>query len=145
MMSPPGMMVQRTSGKAIAALVLGIIAFCIAIYLGIICGVIALILGILGMKEVDRNPTQVKGKGLAITGIVLGSIGIVLQVIGLIVLGAAFTQVFQCIDNPDAAGCEDFQNSNPMVPEDPSLPTEKTPGPAAWAWPTWTPLRIAAS
>jgi hypothetical protein len=112
---------QRTSGKAIAALVLGIVSVCIAAYLGVICGVIGLVLGILGMKEVDRNPQAVKGKGMAIAGVVLGSIGIVLQIIFLFIFGLAFAAIFECLEDPEAPGCEDFQD--PDTSKADGLPT----------------------
>lgn len=106
---------QKTSGKAIAALVLGIVSVCIAVYLGLICGIIGLVLGIMGMKEIDRNPQTMKGKGMAIAGIVLGAVGILLQVIFLLIFGLAFASIFECIENPEAEGCEDFQDPDAQV------------------------------
>lgn len=110
---PPGQ--QRTSGKAIAALVLGIVAVCLSVYLGLICGIIGLVLGILGMKEIDRDPQMLKGKGMAIAGIVLGSIGIVLQLIMILLFGALlmsfdFEELQRCADDPEAEGCEEYQS-----------------------------------
>lgn len=128
---------QRTSGKAIAALVLGIVSVCIAVYLGLICGIIGLVLGILAMKEIDRNPQTMKGKGMAIAGIVLGAIGIVLQVVLLLIFGLAFATIFECIENPEAEGCEGFQDPEPQV----AWETPKTPAAAAGpAWPAPTDL-----
>ncbi|HUR25080.1 MAG TPA: DUF4190 domain-containing protein [Candidatus Thermoplasmatota archaeon] len=101
---------QKTSGKAIAALVLGIVSVCFALYLGIICGVIGLILGVLGMKEIDRNPHAMKGKGMAIAGIVLGSIGILVQLVMLLFFGAILMSFGECIQDPNAVGCEEFQD-----------------------------------
>jgi hypothetical protein len=60
-----------TSGKAIASLILGLLSFvfcCLA-------GIPAIVLGALGVSQINRSNGQVKGSGLAITGIVLGSIG----------------------------------------------------------------------
>lgn len=59
-------------GKAIAALVLGIVALvfsCCCTYIGIICGVLAVIFGVL---EIKKNG---EGKGMAIAGTVCGGIG----------------------------------------------------------------------
>ena len=59
-----------TSGKAIASLILGLLSFVFCC----ITGIPAIVLGALGVSEVNRSNGQVKGSGLAITGIVLGSI-----------------------------------------------------------------------
>jgi hypothetical protein len=65
---------QRTSGFAITSLVLGI--------LGVLClpvfGVLGLIFGILGLREISRAEQGMGGRGMAISGIVLGSIGTLL-------------------------------------------------------------------
>lgn len=69
------------NGKAIAAIILGIVSTLTVIFvgLGIILGTIGLILGIIGLKEINR--TKQEGRKMAITGIVLSSIGIVLPII----------------------------------------------------------------
>lgn len=70
-------------GFGIAAMVLGIVSlvfFCLW-YISIPCAILALIFGILGVKST--------GKGMAITGIVTGSIGLVVTV--LIVIFAFVT------------------------------------------------------
>lgn len=73
-------------GFCIASMVLGIIAlvlFCVW-YLSIPCAILAVIFGILGIKS--------KGKGMAIAGLVTGSIGLVVSVliiIFLVIVGVA--------------------------------------------------------
>ena len=114
---PPAPATQKTSGKAIASLVLGIIATCLAVYLGILLGIVGLILGILGMKEVNRSNGAVTGKGLAIAGIILSSIGIVVQLVIVIFfsaiiaagLGGDWDEIQRCAEDPDAEGCEEYQ------------------------------------
>ena len=67
-------------GFCIASMVLGIIAlvlFCVW-YLSIPCAILAVIFGILGIKS--------KGKGMAIAGLVTGSIGLVVSVLIIIFL-----------------------------------------------------------
>lgn len=68
------------SGKATAALVLGIISLAGLCYpiVGIICGIIALVLSMLAKKDGTVN-----GKQKA--GLILGIIGIVLSIIMIIV------------------------------------------------------------
>jgi prepilin-type processing-associated H-X9-DG protein len=62
-----------TSGKAIASLVLGLGS--ILCLLNILVGIPAVILGVLGLRDIDRKPGTLKGKGMATAGIVLGGIG----------------------------------------------------------------------
>jgi hypothetical protein len=104
-------MPQRTSGKAITALVLGIASLCVP-YVGIVTGIIAIVFGALSIKEVNANPMQVKGKGMGIAGIVLGAIAIVLYIIVILFVGAFLgsTGLFKCFSDPNAAGCENFRN-----------------------------------
>ena len=75
---------MRTSGKAIASLVLGIVSlFCF----GVFTGILAIVFGVNAQDEIRRNPSLM-GSGLATAGIVTGIIGFVghLIVIALLVL-----------------------------------------------------------
>jgi len=75
---------QRTSGYAIAALVLGIVSLFI---FGVICGTLAIIFGVKARNEIDRTP-GLGGRQMATAGLVLGILGVVLwAVIILIWLG----------------------------------------------------------
>jgi type IV pilus assembly protein PilA len=67
---------KKTLGIAIASLILGCL-FLIPL-LGLLFSLAALILGIVAVVKISNNKETLKGKGLAITGIVLGSIGIVM-------------------------------------------------------------------
>jgi type II secretory pathway pseudopilin PulG len=60
----------QTSGKAIASLVLGICS----LLCSVLAGVPAIIFGILGLADINDPRKRVSGKGLAISGIVLGSV-----------------------------------------------------------------------
>jgi hypothetical protein len=60
----------KTSGKAIASLVLG----CCSILCSIFTSIPAIIFGVLGLNDINNSRNRLKGKGLAISGIVLGSI-----------------------------------------------------------------------
>ncbi|MCR6493056.1 DUF4190 domain-containing protein [Cellulomonas sp. P24] len=70
---------QKTNGMAIAALVLGLAGIVTA---GA-AGILGLIFGIIGMRQISR--TGDAGKGMAIAGIVLGSLGILF--FALVVIG----------------------------------------------------------
>jgi type IV pilus assembly protein PilA len=69
MPAAPGIRIppKKTSGLAIASLVLGILGFITGI-----TGLIALVLGILALRGINKSSGEVKGKGLAISGIILG-------------------------------------------------------------------------
>lgn len=60
-----------TSGKATASLVLGLLSF-LCVFL---TGIPAIIFGILGLRDIGRSGERLGGKGVAITGIITGSIG----------------------------------------------------------------------
>ena len=64
-----------TSGKAIVSLILGVFSL-----LCCFAGILAIILGIQGLRETNRSDGRVTGRGLAIAGIVLGSIGSLLAI-----------------------------------------------------------------
>ncbi|MGW6392705.1 DUF4190 domain-containing protein [Streptomyces sp. NPDC055103] len=75
---PPGWQ-QPANGMGITSMVLGIIAvagFCLY-GLGVILGILALIFGIIGMKKAGRG--EATNRGMALAGVILGSIGIVVS------------------------------------------------------------------
>ena len=73
--------VDRTHGKAIASLVLGIAGF---VVLPVVCSVLAIILGTSARRELAADPSQ-GGHGLATAGIVLGWVGVGLAVLAVVV------------------------------------------------------------
>ncbi|MEK6975203.1 MAG: DUF4190 domain-containing protein [Candidatus Thermoplasmatota archaeon] len=125
--SSPGegmMPMQRNSGKAVTAMILGIVACCIGFvpfiggFLALPCGIAALILGILGVKECNRDPATFKGKGMAVTGIVLGCIMIVLGIVLLILVtvGLEALEDAVCEDDPNSDACKSLRDRSAMVP-----------------------------
>lgn len=86
----PGQAPARTGGAgfAIAALVLGILAVlsCWTVVGGILLGLVAIILGIVGWRRANRGAAT--GKGMAITGVVLGTIGLLLSVVFVVFIGS---------------------------------------------------------
>jgi Domain of unknown function (DUF4190) len=60
----------ETSGKAIFSLIAGLIIFFIPL------SVCAVIFGYLALWEIRRSPGRLKGRGLAISGIILGFLGV---------------------------------------------------------------------
>ena len=96
--------VQRTSGLAIASMVVGIVSIlvsCILWPLGAVLAAVALVLGIVGLNETSKDPS-VGGKGMAIAGIVLGGIGVLLVILaiaGLALLAPRISDIFGQIYN----------------------------------------------
>jgi prepilin-type processing-associated H-X9-DG protein len=89
---------RRTGRMAIASLVLGLLSFCLSLFTGIP----AIILGALSLRAIKRSGGGVSGKGMAIAGIVTGSIGVLLlpAVIVPAVLGAReAARRAQCTNN----------------------------------------------
>jgi Protein of unknown function (DUF1559)/Domain of unknown function (DUF4190) len=64
----------QTSGKAIASFILGLCSFVFCL----ITGIPAIIFGILGLGDINNPKKHLSGKGLAISGIVMGSLGAIL-------------------------------------------------------------------
>jgi hypothetical protein len=68
----------ETSGKATAALVLGLLAFC----LGILTGIPAIILALMSFGDISRSRGRLGGKGLAVAGLILGCLGTLVSAVG---------------------------------------------------------------
>ncbi len=73
---------QRTSGYAIASLILGIVGFLV---FPIVPSILAIVFGLKAREEFRRDPA-VGGDGLATAGIVLGWVGLTLTALGLLFL-----------------------------------------------------------
>jgi hypothetical protein len=66
----------KTSGMAIASLVLGIVS--VVLCCSVFAGLPAIILGALGLSAIGRSHGRLTGKGLAIAGIITGGLGSVI-------------------------------------------------------------------
>jgi Domain of unknown function (DUF4190)/Protein of unknown function (DUF2510) len=77
---------QPTSGKAIAALILGITSLVFGVVLGpfaVLLSIPAVVLGVKARREIACDP-NIQGSGLALAGLILGIIGIALFVLAMI-------------------------------------------------------------
>jgi hypothetical protein len=77
----PGAGGPPTSGKAIASLICGIIALgtCCMWFVSIPLGIVAVVLCVMGKSETDSG--RASGRGLALTGMILGGIAAVLSLV----------------------------------------------------------------
>lgn len=69
------------NGKAIASLVVSIVAFCSACiwYVGIVFGAVAVVLGVLALRGENKRQTD-----LAVAGIVVGATGIAMGIVAAV-------------------------------------------------------------
>ena len=74
---------ERTSGKAIASLILGIFGGPFA--------VVGLILGIAALKEIDRSGGTLGGRALAVAGIIVSVVTMVISLIALLIIVGIFS------------------------------------------------------
>ena len=91
--APYGYAAGRTSGLAIASLVLGIV------WVFWIGSILAVIFGHVALSQIKRSLGAVRGRGLAVAGLVLGYLGVAALVL-LIAAAAALD-----LDTPTAAEC----------------------------------------
>ncbi|WP_164779683.1 DUF4190 domain-containing protein [Paenibacillus kobensis] len=73
---------QKTSGKAIAALVLGLAG--VVPYVGFVTSILAIIYSILAFRDIKR--TGAKGRGMAVTGLIFAILFLILYIIGIITM-----------------------------------------------------------
>ncbi|MEU6622148.1 DUF4190 domain-containing protein [Streptomyces litmocidini] len=104
----PGWPQAPSNGMGTTAMVLGIIAvagFCLY-GLGVVLGILALIFGIIGMKKAGRG--EATNRGMALAGVILGSIGILVSAVFL-----GF--VIWAIANAPSGSSEDGYDEDPFA------------------------------
>lgn len=80
--------VPRTSGMAIASMVIGILGIAGGwMCCGIILPIVAIILGHVSFSQIQRRPSDLTGKGLAIAGFTLGYVGLLFGIIAALAFG----------------------------------------------------------
>jgi hypothetical protein len=89
---PPAYPVARQQSLAVASLVLGITSMTIGwcCYFGVLTGPVAITMGIISLVQMKNNPDRFSGKGMAIAGIVAGSLYFVLLALIGLLYGLAF-------------------------------------------------------
>ncbi len=83
---PYGVMPGTTSGLAIASMVCGIVGIFLCYFAGLL-GVPAVICGHMALNRISQSPVPVGGRGMAITGLILGYLEIVISA-GIIVFAS---------------------------------------------------------
>jgi len=72
--------IAKTSGKAIASLILSILGF----FLVAIPSIVGIVLGHIARSEIKKSNGSLKGNGLALAGLIMGYIMVAIIVIGVI-------------------------------------------------------------
>ena len=109
---PPVAGYAPTSGKAIASLVCGIFTFFLP------ASIAAIILGHMSLSEIRKSAGRIGGQGIAITGLVLGYLGIVIIPFILIVAAIAIPNLLrarQAANEASAVGALRTINTAAMV------------------------------
>nr|WP_202387407.1 DUF4190 domain-containing protein [Nocardioides flavescens] len=78
---------QKNSGKAVAALVtglVGLLTICCGFF--VVSSIAAIVLGVMGRREIAASGGRLKGDGFALTGIITGVIGVVLVVVSIVLV-----------------------------------------------------------
>jgi hypothetical protein len=84
---------QKKVGMAVASMVLGIftiLVFWIPVvgFMGIVTGLLAIVLGAVANGNVNKKPQEFGGKGMALTGLVLGIVALALTVLFWLIIGS---------------------------------------------------------
>jgi hypothetical protein len=74
----------KTNGLAIASLVLGIAG--LVFYVCGVASILALVFGYMARGQIDRDPANQGGRGMALAGIIMGWIGVAILVIFWVVV-----------------------------------------------------------
>ncbi|MFP3881740.1 MAG: DUF4190 domain-containing protein [Actinomycetota bacterium] len=95
--------IANSNGFAVAALVLGIVGGLLGLIpilglFAIIPGILGVVFGVMGRLRVKHGETSA-GKAMATWGLVLGAVGIVLGIVGVVIVGDAFNQLEQNLEN----------------------------------------------
>ena len=84
---------QKTDPMAVLSLIFGILGFSPIPLIGGLGLIAAYVLGKNSIKKIDKNPKKFKGRGMALAGKILGTIGITIMIIFLIILLLAIAYI----------------------------------------------------
>ena len=85
---------QKKAGTAVASMVLGILAVLIGWipvvgwFIGFVLAVLAIVLGTVAIGQANKRPTEFGGKGMAITGLVLGVVTLAIALLFWVLVGS---------------------------------------------------------
>jgi Domain of unknown function (DUF4190) len=87
---PRAPVAARSSGKAVASMVLGICGLVLGfLFLPIICCVLAIVFGSLALQDISAEGGRLGGHGQAVAGLVLGIVGLAGWALVIVVLAVS--------------------------------------------------------
>ena len=81
---------QKTSSLAVVSLILGVVGMVGMCCIPVVFSIAAIICGHIACSQINREPAALSGKGMAITGLILGYIGVVAGILYCLLFGFAF-------------------------------------------------------
>ncbi|MCX4819711.1 DUF4190 domain-containing protein [Streptomyces sp. NBC_01142] len=112
----PGWQAGPANGMGITAMVLGILSVCLFCLYGVVAivlGVLALIFGIIGRKRAQRG--EATNGGMALAGIILGTIGIVIGAIVIVLIAWGITTAINEENKKDSESDYDTYSNSLVV------------------------------
>jgi hypothetical protein len=129
---------QTTSGKAGAALALGLLSFC----LSIVTGLPAVILAFMALNDIKRSHGRLRGQGMALAGLIMGLLTTVLLLPALMIalLVPAVQKVREAASRiqtqnnmrQQVLAMQNYNDVNTHLPE--AVPDPKLKGPTKLSW-----------
>lgn len=74
---------EKLSGLAVAGMILGIIGIASWTWIGLTCAVVGLVLSTVAMRKIRKSGGKLRGRGMAITGIIASLVGFVVLIVGV--------------------------------------------------------------
>ena len=85
----PSLFTPKTNGMAIAGLVMGILSLiqcCSFIF-----GILGVIFSSIGLSQINKKPEELKGKSIAVAGLIMSIVGLVINIVLVVVYWATIT------------------------------------------------------
>lgn len=107
-----------TNGMALTGFILSLVSWCLVWipylnFFSAVTWILAIIFSAVGLSKTKQNPHTMKGRGLAIAGLIISLAGIVVFLLLLLFFAALFVGLANsideyCDDNPNDPDCQDF-------------------------------------
>jgi len=85
----PSLLTPKTNGMAVAGLVMGI--FSLIQCCSFIFGILGVIFSSVGLSQINKKPEELKGKGIAVAGLIMSIVGLAINIVLVVVYWATIT------------------------------------------------------